>query len=181
MTLLEGSRLEIIEKLPKGKVLCRCVCGTEKVLRLDNITYGKTRSCGCLQKEGRVKRCRALGKARAGVGRVARVDYLQRFGKLFVLQPMTSDRTSSGMWLCRCDCGNLCTVRADRLAAGRREDEPYDKNEPKRKATRSCGCNRLAWVRRELTRWEHAVDYEVERAKERELRSAKLEKLLVEA
>lgn len=31
--------------------LCRCECGNEKVVYGDNLRYGYTQSCGCLQKE----------------------------------------------------------------------------------------------------------------------------------
>lgn len=31
--------------------LCKCECGTEKVLKMDDFKNGETRSCGCLQLE----------------------------------------------------------------------------------------------------------------------------------
>lgn len=35
----------------KGRVLCRCECGKETVVFTTNLNRGKTKSCGCLQKE----------------------------------------------------------------------------------------------------------------------------------
>jgi Recombination endonuclease VII len=34
-----------------GLVLCRCVCGTEKVVGLGSMKYGSSKSCGCIQVE----------------------------------------------------------------------------------------------------------------------------------
>lgn len=31
--------------------LCKCACGKEKIIRGDNLKNGKTKSCGCLNKE----------------------------------------------------------------------------------------------------------------------------------
>lgn len=39
---------------------CKCDCGNEKVIRATDFTTGRTKSCGCLQKE----RTAAMGKAR---------------------------------------------------------------------------------------------------------------------
>ena len=58
----------------------------------------------------------------------------QRFGKLVV---SASDGAQGGKrrWVCRCDCGNLKSVRGDHLRTG---------------ATRSCGCG-MAPERMDLT------------------------------
>ncbi len=55
-------RLTVIDKLPDGKVLCRCECGKETVVYKSNLTSGHTKSCGCLlpvdcsgQRQGRKK------------------------------------------------------------------------------------------------------------------------------
>jgi hypothetical protein len=45
-------RLTILSRVPGGvhsKWLCRCACGTEKVIRLSHIVAGRTRSCGCIR------------------------------------------------------------------------------------------------------------------------------------
>lgn len=47
----------------------------------------------------------------------------QRFGMLTVIEKAGSN--NGIIWLCQCDCGNRCTVRADNLKSGK---------------TESCGC-----------------------------------------
>lgn len=48
-------RLVVIQKLPKknnrGMWLCKCDCGNVKELSCNVLTCGKTKSCGCLQKD----------------------------------------------------------------------------------------------------------------------------------
>ena len=51
----------------------------------------------------------------------------QRFGKLTVLAEAESSATGQARWLCRCDCGNECTVFASNLKNGH---------------SVSCGCSR---------------------------------------
>lgn len=40
-------RLTILEKRKKSEVVCRCICGTVKVIKAYNIQAGRTVSCGC--------------------------------------------------------------------------------------------------------------------------------------
>ena len=47
----------------------------------------------------------------------------ERFGRLVVIERDTTKKGS--YWKCRCDCGNICSIRADHL---------------KRVETISCGC-----------------------------------------
>jgi hypothetical protein len=41
--------VDLVEYGRRAKGLFKCTCGTLKVIRLDSITSGKTRSCGCMQ------------------------------------------------------------------------------------------------------------------------------------
>ena len=43
--------------------LCRCDCGNEKVVIGANLRAGRTKSCGCLQRERRKRRGTAQEKA----------------------------------------------------------------------------------------------------------------------
>lgn len=36
---------------PGEHVLCRCACGTERMVKVPPLLHGRTRSCGCLQRE----------------------------------------------------------------------------------------------------------------------------------
>ena len=51
----------------------------------------------------------------------------RRFGRLVVLHRNGSDKHKNAMWLCKCDCGNECSVAGASLWRG---------------CTRSCGCYR---------------------------------------
>ena len=51
----------------------------------------------------------------------------QRFGRLVVIEPVTTGEYHNSVWLCQCDCGNKKIVPTYRLLNGR---------------TYSCGCYR---------------------------------------
>ena len=82
----------------KSRWLCRCDCGSEKVILGSNLRRGTTVSCGC---KGR----------RDLTG--------QRFGTLTVLE--SSDRYAPRgnrkrqLWKCRCDCGEITYKYTDVL------------------------------------------------------------------
>ena len=85
---------------------CSCDCGNTVLVSGPNLTRGFTKNCGCYNLEKRdIKN--------------------QRFGKLIALYPDTTEENSSQKWICRCDCGNLCSVSISNLKNGH---------------TQSCGC-----------------------------------------
>ena len=94
---------------------CQCSCGNIISIRSDKLLNKITRSCGCLSKEIRTKMfLKDLSK--------------QRFGKLIVLNRDLNKPKGKGKfayWNCKCDCGNLISVRGDHLRNG---------------TTSSCGC-----------------------------------------
>ena len=47
-------------------VLCRCQCGTERVVIQASIKAGQSKSCGCLQREAAVKTIAAVGHRQVG-------------------------------------------------------------------------------------------------------------------
>lgn len=51
----------------------------------------------------------------------------QKFNKLTAIKRAGKDKTGRALWLCKCDCGNMITVRLTDLRTGRRK---------------SCGCLR---------------------------------------
>lgn len=62
------SRLKIVKEVcmeKRGKkrryFLCSCNCGSETIVDLSQLRAGKTRSCGCIQKEGLIKRHKTHG------------------------------------------------------------------------------------------------------------------------
>jgi hypothetical protein len=106
--------------------VCKCDCGTEKIVWANNLKAGNVISCGCAQKEKAVE----VGKLKAAniIG--------QRFGRLMVLERSGSTRHRRATWLCRCDCGKTKTIKGNALLSGN---------------TQSCGCiqketmHRILW------------------------------------
>ena len=49
------NRLTVLSEAPAKKlrimILCRCECGTEKVIEARQVLNGKTKSCSCLQSD----------------------------------------------------------------------------------------------------------------------------------
>lgn len=90
---------------------CRCDCGSMTVVATTNLRSGSTTQC---------RECANRSRAAA-----RRIDLTgQRFGRLTVISAAeTGD--DGAVWICRCDCGNEVTARADHLKSG---------------AIKSCGC-----------------------------------------
>ena len=64
------SRLVVIEdlghvygKLHRRAALCRCDCGDEKIIAVDNLRQGNSQSCGCIKKEDDRRRLLKHGHA----------------------------------------------------------------------------------------------------------------------
>lgn len=95
-----------------AKWKCQCECGTIKAVYAGNLKYGKSKSCGCLQKE-----INASNKTK---------DLLnQKFGKLLVIEKTERRYSSNIIWKCLCECGNFTEVCGYDLQRGH---------------TTSCGC-----------------------------------------
>lgn len=87
--------LSIAGRDSKGQLkwLCRCQCGTEKVVlggNLRNPIRG-TKSCGCILKET---------PPRKVIDRIGKV-----YGKLTVINFVGRNDKGDYLWLCRCECG----------------------------------------------------------------------------
>lgn len=92
---------------------CLCDCGNIHYVSLNDLTSGSIKSCGCLQKENAYF---INGKNLLN----------QNFGKLLVIKNLNkSDKQGNRIWLCKCECGNLCEATTTNLIRG-------DK--------KSCGC-----------------------------------------
>lgn len=96
---------------------CVCLlCGKKFVSKGNNLKSGNTTTCGCTNKEG--------------VSKAQLVDLSgKRFGRWMVLGRAEDQIQPSGnrktRWLCRCDCGKIKPVLADKLVSGE---------------SQSCGC-----------------------------------------
>lgn len=80
---------------------CSCSCGTNAVVRSNNLKIGKTRSCGCIRTGSKVSDI-------AG----------QKFGRLTALSERGRDEHRGTFWLCRCECGECSVVRVAALRSG---------------------------------------------------------------
>ena len=114
-------RLTVLEKVDykdtpqKSQAMwkCKCDCGNITVVRGTQLRQGKTKSCGCLQKEKAhdLKFINETGN---------------RYGKLIVVKfSHIDEKKEAAIWLCKCDCGNYKEVLGTNLRNGH---------------TNSCGC-----------------------------------------
>lgn len=111
----------VIERAPNNKKgqsmwLCECDCDnhTRKVVNGYTLRAGKSKSCGCLQKETMKN---ILLEDLTG----------QKFGHLTVLEYAGSDANRKALWKCQCDCEakTIVVIRSNDLKQGK---------------TISCGC-----------------------------------------
>lgn len=94
---------------------CRCDCGTEREVQKSRLKKQLSKSCGCTPNN---KISKAL------------IDETgKRYTRLVVLEKDQTTKKRKVYWRCQCDCGNLTTVRADKLRSGH---------------TQSCGCLKIA-------------------------------------
>lgn len=110
-------RLTVIERAENNKWgqtrwKCQCDCGNETVVVGVQLTSGKTKSCGCLNRE--IVSERSL-KNLIGL----------KFGRLTVLCRAENSKNGKALWKCRCDCGEETVVDGRNLTSGH---------------TKSCGC-----------------------------------------
>ena len=91
---------------------CKCDCGNYAYPNTHSLKIGKTKSCGCLQRE--------LARKRLSIELTG-----EQFGKLTVLEKYKTDPNKGNIWKCQCECGNICYVNTGNLTSGR---------------IKSCGC-----------------------------------------
>ena len=96
-------RLTVIKRGLNGKRgqtkwLCRCDCGTEKIIDGEHLKRGTTKSCGCLRI----------------------IDIIgQKFGRWTVIERnLPNNKFGNLMWLCKCDCGTKKIVSGISLRFG---------------------------------------------------------------
>lgn len=85
--------------------LCKCECGTEKVISSNVLRQGKAKSCGCLNYE--MKPSEDLSG--------------KRFGYLIALKRVKKPenlKSQGAYWLCKCDCGKEKVIMGKTLRNG---------------------------------------------------------------
>lgn len=90
----------------KSRWQCLCDCGNKIIVPANRLKQGGARSCGCAQREA--------------VRNINIADITgQRFGKLIAIRLLDEKSNStSRLWECRCDCGNLTKATVSVLRAG---------------------------------------------------------------
>lgn len=85
---------------PKGQSrwICRCECGTEKVVMGSNLRRGTTVSCGCK------KRNDLTGKK---IGKLTVLERSDRYG--------SRGKRQTQLWKCLCECGAITYKATDTL------------------------------------------------------------------
>lgn len=126
LTNKKFARLTVVRETDKrsnDKVVweCLCECGNMTETHSANLMSGKTKSCGRLAVENSSK---ALLKNLKD----------KRFGKLRVLKLSDKKEGSRRVWVCICDCGNICEKVSTNLISG---------------DTTSCGCYHVEIMRGE--------------------------------
>lgn len=107
-------RLTVIKHLKiknRTMCLCKCSCGNTKNINASDLRSGRSKSCGCFQRE-RASEANKLDLTGRRFGRLKVLFYSGHIGV---------DR----QWKCKCDCGNVTDVRTSVLLQGK---------------TKSCGC-----------------------------------------
>lgn len=89
-------RLVAIKQVGQSKWMCKCDCNSTKIVRAVNLVNGSTTSCGCLNPSKQID------------------IHGQKFGHLKVLEHLYR-----GIWLCQCDCKNICEKSSYDLRNGR--------------------------------------------------------------
>ena len=103
----------IAPRIPETrKIPCRCDCGTEKPVNLDNLRTGKTISCGCRKPESSKRAWDTRGRRPLNLGDV--------FGRLTILEVQSREHVHL-----KCECGNETVASSVNLFNG---------------TIRSCGC-----------------------------------------
>lgn len=116
---------------------CQCGCGRVCLVQESHLKNGHTKSCGCLRKKRMTNRWLDLTGQRYGrlvVQRLANQDEISAYGTGKEGEPGKIAEENAGvlgrlqdLWLCRCDCGNVCVCQKENLRDGK---------------TKSCGCFR---------------------------------------
>lgn len=135
LTAKAFGRLTVLhfERTVRGAVgwKCQCTCGNTKVVRAKSLSNGETTSCGCYRREvlAVVQQPRESLAGRQ-VGRLTVLDYAFSKGV-------------KKYWTCRCECGVVKAIIADKLRTGE---------------ARSCGClNRERFSRINAARGRQGV------------------------
>lgn len=103
---------------------CLCECGKTKSVRACSLKSGNTKSCGCWHKEIVIENNTLDLKGLV-------------FGYLTALE-IVGKKRGSFLWMCFCECGNICLVTTKELRTG---------------DTKSCGCLTDSFIANKLKKY----------------------------
>lgn len=122
-TVLREASKEEKKNKPGAYWLCKCSCGTQKIINGQCLRKQQSRSCGCQTanfiKQANHKKVIDITGAKYGKLKVLERDL--EYEKKFL------DHRGQTYWKCLCDCGNIKTVGKNDLIQGK---------------IKSCGCLR---------------------------------------
>lgn len=134
MTVIERTK-DHVTKSGKRMVqwLCRCECGNLHVVLSTNLKNGITTSCGCVAREmsrEAMKSVRAMQVSEDLTG--MRFNTFTVIGKT---QPYKDPKYGYKhyQYICKCDCGELKTIRADMLKQGKAVCKVCKPKKPRKK------------------------------------------------
>ncbi len=140
-------RLVVISRAPSdtpgARFVCRCDCGTEKIVSSAHLRSGSQRSCGCYRLE--ILSCSALRQPQWQP-----IETGTRFGRWTALENGHRSVNGRAGWLCRCDCGQEKAIASSTLWNG---------------DSTSCGCYRREVLKRgqDFTRHGHSSGHTTSR------------------
>ena len=92
--------------------MCECECKTRRAISKTHLKSGHSQSCGCFHKD------------KMTASHILDISG-QRFGILTAIKPTNKKLSTSVIWECKCDCGNICYCSVSHLKSGN---------------NKSCGC-----------------------------------------
>jgi len=100
-------------------VLCKCDCGKEKIVNLDSLLSGKSKSCGC-----------GMSSIRNGITHNVRrksIKHLigKKYNRLTIISEIELKKYEPKKVLCRCDCGKEKIIVLSNIIKGK---------------SKTCGC-----------------------------------------
>lgn len=113
------------DKNNKRQFLCKCSCGNEKIVRMNDLRSGKVLSCGCLGKKNRAK------AKKISQNGIPKKDFInKKIGMLTILSlnESLSQEKQGCYWNCQCDCGKIVVKSTAYLIDKRLKNE------------KNCGC-----------------------------------------
>ena len=121
-TVIREATKEEKNNRPGAFWLCKCQCGTEKIVSGQILRNNESKSCGCKTIQYISEKNKNKAEDLTG----------QHFGKLTVIKrdfekEKNTPKRGSTYWYCQCECGNNVSVLKSSLIKG---------------TTQSCGCFR---------------------------------------